>query len=105
MKAGRLSPPPDDLTFVVGSLDSLIRVQATQKVPAVDISISGIRFTGTRYTYMDPHGIPSGGDWYVYFRIVISRALSTRFPFNGEFKFDLLPPPGQGFGAQCCALL
>ena len=31
--------------------------------PVQDISISGIGLRDTAYTYMDPHGIPSGGDW------------------------------------------
>ena len=27
------------------------------------MSITGVRFTAAAYTYMEPHGVPSGGDW------------------------------------------
>ena len=27
------------------------------------VSIAGVRFTAAAYTYMEPHGVPSGGDW------------------------------------------
>ena len=30
--------------------------------PVVNVSFVGITFTGQRPTYMEPHGIPSGGD-------------------------------------------
>ena len=31
--------------------------------PVEDITIRGVNFRDTAYTYMDPHGMPSGGDW------------------------------------------
>jgi hypothetical protein len=30
--------------------------------PIVDVTIRGLTLTATRYTYMDPHGVPSAGD-------------------------------------------
>ena len=27
------------------------------------MTISGLVLTGSAYTYLDPHGVPSGGDW------------------------------------------
>ena len=47
--------PPTDKT--------LISVTASQAVSAKSITIRGIKFRDTAYTYMDPHGMPSGGDW------------------------------------------
>lgn len=28
-----------------------------------DVQLTGLGLRDTAYTYMDPHGIPSGGDW------------------------------------------
>lgn len=55
--------PPQNTLYVVTQLKTLITVQATQDRPASDISILGVNFRDTAYTYMDPHGMPSGGDW------------------------------------------
>ncbi len=41
----------------------LINVTATQAAPAQNINFCGIGFRESAYTYMDPHGLPSGGDW------------------------------------------
>eukprot|EP01116_Phalansterium_solitarium_P015500 TRINITY_DN3430_c0_g1_i14.p1 TRINITY_DN3430_c0_g1~~TRINITY_DN3430_c0_g1_i14.p1 ORF type:complete len:713 (-),score=258.61 TRINITY_DN3430_c0_g1_i14:400-2538(-) len=55
--------PPTDGTLVVPQLRHLINVSGTQAVPVVGLSLIGVGLRDTRYTYMDPHGIPSGGDW------------------------------------------
>ncbi len=55
--------PPNDTLYVVPVLKTLINIQATQDNPAKQITIRGINFRDTAYTYMDPHGMPSGGDW------------------------------------------
>ena len=31
--------------------------------PIKNLAFNGITFKDTRYTYLDPHGMPSGGDW------------------------------------------
>jgi hypothetical protein len=31
--------------------------------PVTDVSILGLGLRDTAYTYMDPHSLPSGGDW------------------------------------------
>ena len=41
----------------------LVNVTATQEQPAVGISFKGIGFRDASYTYLHPHGMPSGGDW------------------------------------------
>ena len=33
--------------------------------PIVDVTIRGLTLTATRYTYMDPHGVPSAGDFAI----------------------------------------
>lgn len=57
------TPPPAGTSFVVPVLKTLVSVKATQKTPAKGITIRGVQFRDTAYTYMDPHGMPSGGDW------------------------------------------
>lgn len=55
--------PPDDTLYVVLALKTLVKIQASQSSPAKGITIRGVNFRDTAYTYMDPHGMPSGGDW------------------------------------------
>ena len=55
--------PPTDITYVVPTIKTLISIQGSQDVPATGITFRGIKFRDTAYTYMDPHGMPSGGDW------------------------------------------
>eukprot|EP00041_Stephanoeca_diplocostata_P018365 m.384320 g.384320 ORF g.384320 m.384320 type:complete len:858 (+) comp20990_c0_seq2:333-2906(+) len=54
------SPPS---SVEVPALTELIIFNGTRTSPTVNVSISGIEFTGQRPTYMEPHGHPSGGDW------------------------------------------
>ena len=55
--------PPQETLIVVTQLKTHISIKATKSKPAVGISIRGVNFRDTAYTYMDPHGMPSGGDW------------------------------------------
>lgn len=55
--------PPSDTLFVITTQKTLLLVQGNMTDPAEDITIRGINFRDTAYTYMDPHGMPSGGDW------------------------------------------
>ena len=48
---------------VVPRLRTLLNISGTQWAPARNISHSGLAFRAARYTYMDPHGVPSAGDW------------------------------------------
>ena len=55
--------PPSNTTYVVPILKTLFSVNASQDMPAKNINFKGILFRDTAYTYMDSHGMPSGGDW------------------------------------------
>ena len=55
--------PPADTPYVVTQLKTLIKIVGTQDNPVKGVNISGVNFRDTRYTYLDPHGMPSGGDW------------------------------------------
>lgn len=55
------SPPTGE--FVATAHKILFNVVGTQDKPATHIAIKGITLQDTVYTYMDPHGLPSGGDW------------------------------------------
>ena len=55
--------PSKTATVVAPQMRTLINVSGTQWDPVTDVVTSGIKFVATRYTYMDPHGVPSAGDW------------------------------------------
>ena len=55
--------PPADTQYVVPMLKVLINATSSQATPIKGLSIRGINFRDTAYTYLDPHGMPSGGDW------------------------------------------
>lgn len=55
--------PPTDMEVVVPQLRTLINVTGSQWDPVRDLTFDGLTFKSTRYTYMDPHGVPSAGDW------------------------------------------
>ena len=54
-------PPSSGLVATVGK--HLFNITGTQAAPVRGVSISGLGLRDTAYTFMDPHGIPSGGDW------------------------------------------
>lgn len=55
--------PTGDETFVATRLRTLVNATGTPDRPVSDVAIRGLSFVDARYTYMDPHGMPSGGDW------------------------------------------
>jgi hypothetical protein len=56
-------PPPASLDLAAPALETLLRVNATQSNPLRGLTIQGIGFRDAAPTFMEPHGIPSGGDW------------------------------------------
>ena len=59
------TPPPRDGSLIVVPSDAtcIVNVTAHMDAPARGIRFLGIGFRDAAYTYMDPHGVPSGGDW------------------------------------------
>lgn len=57
------TPPPLDLVMTSAAYKHVFNITGTQANPVKDVSIIGLGFRDTAYTYMDPHGFPSGGDW------------------------------------------
>ena len=55
--------PPSDTLYVATQLKTLISINGSMTDPVEDITIRGVNFRDTAYTYLDPHGMPSGGDW------------------------------------------
>eukprot|EP00759_Apiculatamorpha_spiralis_P016491 PhF_6_TR2266/c0_g1_i2/m.3917 len=56
--------PPAEAHLVAAQARTLLSFQGdSQQRPIVGVTVFGLRFTSTIATYMDPHGIPSGGDW------------------------------------------
>jgi hypothetical protein len=56
-------PPPSDGSMLATQVKWLFNITGTMADPVTDITIRGLGLRDTAYTYMDPHGIPSGGDW------------------------------------------
>mmetsp|Transcript_29880 Transcript_29880/g.95178 ORF Transcript_29880/g.95178 Transcript_29880/m.95178 type:complete len:466 (-) Transcript_29880:243-1640(-) len=55
--------PGAEAEAVVPVLRVLFNITGTQWQPVRDVTVSDISFRSSRYTYLDPHGVPSGGDW------------------------------------------
>ena len=49
--------------FVATNLKVLFNITGTKQQPAHHVAIKGVTLRDTVYTYFDPHGLPSGGDW------------------------------------------
>ena len=49
--------------FTVPIKQVLVNITGTQWRPVVGHKITGITFSHTAFTYMEPHGVPSAGDW------------------------------------------
>ena len=57
------TPPPSDLLFEAVNTQTLISHHGTQTRPIKNITIAGITIRDSAPTFMEPHGVPSGGDW------------------------------------------
>ena len=51
--------PPADLLFEVPTLQTIKSIQGTQQQPVKSVSVKGVTFKDSAYTYMEPHGVPS----------------------------------------------
>ena len=49
--------------FEATNLKVLLNVSGSQAAPAHHIAIRGLTIRDTSYSYFEPHGLPSGGDW------------------------------------------
>eukprot|EP00912_Choanoflagellata_sp_UC4_P000607 UC4_evm1s378 len=56
-------PPATDLSFRASSIQTLLSINASASNPAYNITIQGIGFRDAAPTMLEPHGVPSGGDW------------------------------------------
>lgn len=55
--------PPADATYVTPQKQVLVNMTGTQWNPVKNMKIQGIKFSAAAPTYMEPHGVPSAGDW------------------------------------------
>jgi len=55
--------PTGSEAWVATHLRVLINVSGSMANPVSDLTIQGLTLRDTRYTYLDTHGMPSGGDW------------------------------------------
>ena len=61
-QAAAPAPPPSD-GFVAVTTKTILSVVGTKDAPVRDVTVDGVGFRDSAPTYMDPHGVPSGGDW------------------------------------------
>jgi len=54
---------PDAEFFVATNSRVLFNVTGSMDNPIRNTKIQGLKIIDTRFTYLDPHGLPSGGDW------------------------------------------
>ena len=60
-EAPECAPPSEG--FVLTRLRTLLSINGSAGKPVRNITVTGVGFRDARATYMDPHGVPSGGDW------------------------------------------
>ena len=82
--------PPADTTFIAPQIPTLVNISGSQAAPVKDFTVDGLRFTGARYTYMYPHGVPSAGDWALdrIGAIFIEGSTGTKFSNCGFERLD-----------------
>ena len=51
------------ITFEATTLKALVNYTGTMEQPVENQVIRGMTLRDTAHTYLDPHGMPSGGDW------------------------------------------
>ena len=56
-------PPAVNLKLAVPTLQVLVSVNGTQARPVTGLKLQHLGFRDAAPTYMEPHGVPSGGDW------------------------------------------
>jgi len=62
-----LNETPAGRLWVVPTLKTLVNIKGrSAKEPLQNVTIKGLNFRDTAYTYMDEWGVPSGGDWALH---------------------------------------
>eukprot|EP01083_Nonionella_stella_P085976 238584_1 len=84
--------------FEATHLKILFELRGNQSHPVENITFAGLHFTDTVYSYLDPHGVPSGGDWALQYsgalklvgckNILIAENVFSRLDGNAIFLFD-----------------
>eukprot|EP00051_Salpingoeca_urceolata_P028110 m.485050 g.485050 ORF g.485050 m.485050 type:complete len:808 (-) comp23643_c0_seq1:142-2565(-) len=55
--------PPASAVVVAPQKQVLVNMSGTQWAPVTDVKLQDVTYTASSYTYMNPHGVPSAGDW------------------------------------------
>ena len=59
------NPTDNKQLFESTYLKILFELRGNQTNPVENITFNGLNFIDTVYTYLDPHGVPSGGVSYI----------------------------------------
>ena len=57
------TPPPSDGTLIATQVQVLFNSTGTQENPVSNVKFLGLGFRDTALTLLEPHGLPSSGDW------------------------------------------
>ena len=60
------TPPPSSVQFVATRLKRMITIIGTKEAPVEGVTIRGLGIRDAAATFMDPWGVPSGGDWALH---------------------------------------
>ena len=55
--------PTGNEEWVATKARVVFNISGTQAAPVDNVTLQGLVIRDSRYTYLDPHGLPSGGDW------------------------------------------
>jgi hypothetical protein len=55
---------PAHNTFELATLKVLLNISGSMKRPVKEVIFAGLGFTGSLTTFLEPHGVPSGGDLF-----------------------------------------
>jgi hypothetical protein len=101
------------MVFEAPALLTLVRVNASQAAPARDLRFSGLGFRDSAASFMEPHSVPSGGDWALervaalefegVERLVVDNCTISRAGGNGP-PSGVGAPPG-GVGRAPCSVM
>ena len=72
------APPPAGARFEAPLTKVLFNVSGTPAAPVRDLTIRGLVLRDAAPTYLDPHGMPSGGDWALQRSAAVSAAGTER---------------------------
>ena len=74
----------------VASTATLINISGTKEKPVHHLAVQNLTLQDTSYTYLDAHGMPSGGDWSLQHTAAVTVTGSVELVVGPAVHFDRL---------------